>query len=370
MVESLDPKKYHVLSQPQLTNLILIALLTIIIAVPTFGYLYYKIAINRPSQTEKELTFEIKKGDSITTVSDGLYKRGALNSQHLFNFYVKNNHLDSKIQAGVYTIPAGTSIVELAELFQHGTNDIQVTLLEGWRAEEIARALNQQLPNVGYNSFLNIAKTEEGYLFPDTYRFNKDTTEVEVLMELKNNFKKRTEDILTENALSKVGLTKTEALIFASIIEREVKLEDDRKIVAGILINRWKDNYKLEADATTQYAVAKDKFCIPDTCRQENIVCKLSQEVLECPQNNQIFEINWWPQELLQYDLDFNSPYNTRKNIGLPPTPICNPSLAAIEAVLNYEDTNYFFYLTDMDGVTHYATTLEQHNNNVTEYLR
>jgi UPF0755 protein len=340
MENELDPNKFHVFDDRKKKLLVVIVLFFCAVILPILSLFYYKFAVRRPSQTFKEITFEIRKGDSVSEISSKLSDLEAINSEFLFNLYIFMNKKDSNIQAGVYTISAGTSIVDLVAQFQHGTNDIKITFLEGWRIEEFARLACNSLSHIDYQQFVDIAKQHEGYLFPDTYFFADEIQEEELINTLLETFKQKTQDILTNEALTAVGLTKDQAIIFASIVEREVRTLEDRRIVAGILINRWESGMKLDADATTQYAVAVNRV-----------------------------NIDWWPNDLTFAELSFESPYNTRAVVGLPPTPISSISLSALKAVLEYKQTDYLYYLTDEDGVTHYAETLDGHNANISKYL-
>lgn len=357
MPEELDPKKFHILTPKKQKILALIIFALFFIIGPILGSFYYKFAINRPSQITKEITLEIKSGESLDEIAGKLYSQGLLNSEILFKIYVIANKLDNKIQAGVYTIPAGTTVVQLTDILQHGTNDLAITFLEGWRVEEFALKANTNLNDVDYENFVALAGPSEGYLFPDTYYLNINISEKELLDVLRNNFEEKTRDVLTDEALQNVGLTKEQAVIFASIVEREVAKEDDRPIVAGILIKRWKNGELIGADATTQYAVAKIK-----------VGCELNSRHI-CPSDDDAQQVQWWPKNLTIDDLNMDSPYNTRKVSGLPPTPISNPGISALKAVLNPVFTDYNYYLTDSEGITHYARTLEEHTANISNYL-
>lgn len=356
-MENLDPKKYHSLS-PTNRKILITVFVFILLLIPLLGAKFYKYALNRENQGFKETTFEISDGEAVSSVARRLYEEELVNSEFLFKAHMITSGLHTSIQAGLYNIPVGASIYELGELFQHGTNDVQVTFLEGWRAEEFAIEASEKFKKIDYQSFLNLAKEKEGYLFPDTYFFNIETTEEQVIEKLTSTYKNKTSQLLRKKDLDELGLTEEQAIIFASIVEREVSKEDDRKVVAGILINRWKNGELIGADATTQYAVATLH------------VCANTEIDTKCPNEEEAKLIEWWPSELSKEDLENESPYNTRKVIGLPPAPIANPSLSSIEAVMNYMDTSYNYYLTDENGMTHYAITLEEHNRNVYEYLR
>ena len=358
MLEELDPKKFHILNKKQQT--LAIVALTVIgsVILPLTTLFYYNFAINRPSQIDRETTVELKSGEGLSEIADKLYEKGVLNSEFLFKVYVLSKGIDKNIQAGTYTIPAGTSVVNLAEILQHGTNDIAITFLEGWRVEEFARAANSKLQDIDYENFVALAQTSEGYRFPDTYYLNVDIKEQELLDRLRTTFNDKTKDILTEQALLEANLSKEQVVIFASIVEREISNEEDRPVVAGILIKRWRNDELIGADATTQYAVARAKAGCGETTARV------------CPGDDRAEMVEWWPKELTATDLNSDSPYNTRKFIGLPPTPITNPGLNAIEAALNPVQTDYNYYLTDKDGITRYARSLEEHNANVFTYLQ
>ena len=133
-----------------------------------------------------------------------------------------------------------------------------------------------------------------------------------------------------------------QVLILASLVEREARQSSTREKVAGIILKRYLADWPLQIDATVQYVLGY----------QPN-------------------EKSWWKKELSEEDLKIDSPFNTYINKGLPPDPICNPSLSSIKAVINAdENTPYWYYLTDNQGVMHYAITLEEHQNNINKYLQ
>ena len=356
MTEPLDPNKYHVLSPAGKKRLIFVALFFIFIVLPFLLRAYYRVAINRPSQSGKEVSVEIMKGDGVADIARGLLEKGAINSDFLFNIYVYTGKFGNKIQAGLYKIPAGSNLKQVVEIIQHGTNDVQLTFLEGWRVEEFARLAANNLDNIDFQEFINLAKDKEGFLFPDTYSINKDIQEKDLLDMFTSTFDEKTKDVLTESNLTRAGLSRNHVMIFASMLEREIHTEEDRPVVAGIIIKRWREDMKLDVDATTQYVAAWQDICgAPESC---------------IPLFENVENFDWWPTILTQDDLELDSAYNTRKNLGLPPAPISNPGKKAIEAVLNAQESPYYFYLTDQEGVVHYAVTLEQHNSNVAKYIQ
>jgi len=136
------------------------------------------------------------------------------------------------------------------------------------------------------------------------------------------------------------GFTLDEVLSIASLVEREAKFPKDRPLVASVILNRLKEGMKLDIDATIQYALGY----------QPN-------------------DKSWWKKELTIEDLEINSSYNTYKNAGLPPSPIANPGLLAIIAVIDAPKTEYFYYISDKQGKNHFAKTIEEHNINISKYL-
>ncbi|MDD2822692.1 MAG: endolytic transglycosylase MltG [Candidatus Daviesbacteria bacterium] len=213
----------------------------------------------------------------------------------------------------------------------------KVTLLEGWRVEEMAEKLNKEL-GIKNEDFLKIAK--EGYMFPDTYFFDQDASASAVASKLRATFDlKYDADLQTK--IKNAGLTPSEGVILASIVEREARSSEARRMVASILLKRLRIDMGLNVDASIQYALGY-----------------------------QTQEKSWWKRHLTKNDLKVNSPYNSYIHAGLPPTPICNPSLSSLEAVANADlKTPYLYYSHDLEGVPHYAKTLEEHNQNVANYL-
>jgi len=372
-MEIWEEKKPAKNGRKQRRNLIIALVLVFLITFPVVPFLIYRYGIESPAQTNKEIAIEIRSGSSVYEIAESLKDAGLINSPALFKVYLKLNNLETNIQAGVYSIPPMTSMQELVDILQFGRNDISIRYVEGWRVEQLGDLLAKKLKNIDYTEFVTEARKYEGYLFPDTYYINVESTQTEVLELLRGTFEEKTSGLLSEQDLSRIGLTGNEAVIMASIVEREAANPEDRKIIAGILLTRLRDGMRLEADATTQYAVALPKHCVPEECREPEVVCDLDPSVAVCEtglQSEYLDDMVWWPHKLTQYDLDFLSPYNTRSTEGLPPGPISSFSLSALEAVINSTPTDYYFYLTDADGVTHYAKDLDGHIQNINTYLR
>lgn len=290
-------------------------------------------------QNCSQVIFTIEKGEGLKSVARRLEEEKLIKNDFAFLIRGIFDRADRQIQAGNFYLDAGMSPGQIMRELAHGTLDVRVTLLEGWRREEIAEELAGKLESGSSNfkksEFLKLTSNLEGRLFPDTYFFSKGAEAAKIVNALSQNFEKRTAGL---NITPKI-------LILASLVEREAREAADRPIVAGILFRRLENDWPLQVDATVQYARANLK------CKNENLKC------------------DWWAKELTKADLAVNSPFNTYLYPDLPPSPIANPGLASIRAALNPAKTDYLYYLTGKDGQMHYAKTLEEHNANVQKYL-
>jgi len=312
---------------------------TLSLLIVTFFYLFYKQGIMPVDKNSKETKiFVIQKGESLKSIIDNLYRQNLIRNRLAFYLLIKKLGFEKKIQAGDFRLSPSMDAKTIAKTLTKGTLDIWVTIIEGLRKEEIAQIINQNF-FIPESEFLKYAK--EGYLFPDTYLIPKEATAEAIVKILVNNFYRRFNDDLRQKAKDK-SLTEEEVVTIASLVEKEAKYEEDRTKVASIILKRLKNDWPLQVDATIQYALGYQ------------------------PQ-----EKTWWKKNLTKEDLNIDSPYNTYKNKGLPPTPICNPGLASIKAVI-FADANtpYWYYLSDKTGRMHYAKTLEEHNENIKKYLQ
>lgn len=287
-----------------------------------------------------EKIFVINKGDGVYSVAERLEKQGIIRNKFAFLIYLKLSQKTDKIQAGSFRLSGKDNFAQLMEKLSKGRLDKWVTILEGWRAEEIAEKLQEEL-GIGGKEFLNLAKEKEGYLFPDSYLIPEGTGAEKILEILTGNFEKKWQE-LVKNA-ENLNLTKKQIVVLASLIEREAKNDDDRKIVAGILVKRLASGWPLQVDAAVQYIKA-DKNCLNKT------------------------NCDWWP-EVSSADLKIKSAFNTYLEKGLPPSPICNPSFSSLSAVVSPAENDYWYYLSDKSGKMHYGKTLVEHNDNIEKYL-
>lgn len=314
-------------------------LLTVLSIIGLSSFLVYKeggLPVDKADDTSK--IFVIEPGSGVNKIAADLSKEDLIRSKLVFYFVVKLNGLENKIQAGDFRLSRSMSAPEIAMSLTKGTLDQWVTIIEGLRKEEIAQILNEKI-GIDPEEFNQLGR--EGYLFPDTYLIPKGSSSENVLAILQSNFdKKYTPDM--QSIAAQKGLTDEEVIILASLVEKEARSFENKVKVASIIVKRYKKGWSLDLDATIQYALGYDPI-----------------------------KKTWWKKAVNNADLSTTSPYNTYKNVGLPPTPICNPGLDSINAVLQADpNTPYWFYISSRDGTTmHYGRTLEEHNSNIEKYL-
>lgn len=294
-----------------------------------------------------EILFSIEKGEGVEKIASRLEGRGLIKSALAFKILSLQKRIVRNIQAGDFYLSPADSLLTIALSLTRGATDKKVTVVEGWRMEEIGEYLLKQGIEIDLKQWRKLIsqKELEGYLFPDTYMIPK-TVAIEKLVDIfVKNFNKKFTKELEEKALSQ-GIDKQSILILASIIEREARHDEDRPVVAGILLKRLAADWPLQVDASIQYAVASNKC---------------SSFLLGC---------EWWPKKLSEQDLNIKSAYNTYLHKGLPPGPICSPSLSAIKSVIFPKESSYWYYLSDLAGTIHYAETGNDHVLNVQKFLR
>lgn len=278
------------------------------------------------SSDKKNIIFVIDKGEGFSQVTKDLEKARLIKNGFVFSLYGKQSGLSGKIQSGTFRLSPSQSSREILQTLTSQPLDNWITLLEGLRIEEMSQKLGDE--------FLKYAK--EGYMFPDTYLFPKDYSAEQIATRLKDTFDQKYSDEL-RSKIKSLGLTEAQGVILASIVEREARSDEVRRMVASILLKRFKIGMALNADATVQYALGY-----------------------------QPSEKSWWKRHLTHEDLKVNSSYNTYIHSGFPPKPIANPSLASLKAVADADPSiEYLYYYHDSKGNSYYGKTLEEHNQNV-----
>lgn len=312
-----------------------LALLILLVIIITVGFLFWwnkgQQAPN-PSDSSSKV-FVVKKGTSIRELGNSLKKEGLISDPVVFFLYIKKNHLDTKIQAGDFKLSPNMKLSTIVDQLQHGSLDVWVTVPEGLRADEIADILQAKMPN--YNeSWRETLRANEGYLFHETYLLPRDGDIDSIVSIMRKTFFDRVADLgLTEDSANLNRI-----VTIASLIERESRHDDEKKIVASIIYNRLEIGMPLQIDATLQYVKGKSKAG------------------------------KWWSVPTGN-DRKIDSPYNTYQNLGLPPGPIANPGYGSLAAAVNPGKSNYLYYIHDEHGTIHYAKTVEEHNRNVSQYL-
>lgn len=315
---------------------------------------WWRINSYAPSSNPETQRFIISKGDSASQVGNKLLKQGLIKNSLAFKFYVQLTGAQGKIQAGEYDLSPSLPLVELVDKLTRGPDEFWVTIPEGLRREEVAEriieSLNMNLLEAAVfrEEFLKESERGEGFLFPDTYLFARDSTALLVVRKLRQTFEEKTEPFANDVAAS--DHTLGQLITLASIIERETKTEEERPIVAGILLKRIEADWSLQADATVQYAVGSGKCETPLRQGYGGARC------------------NWWPV-LTKDDFEIDSPYNSYKFTGFPPSPIASPGLSSITAAISPQESPYWYYLHDPEGNIYYATTLKEHSENVRKYI-
>ena len=310
----------------------------IIILISTGFYVWFSAMTSPVSNTSTEpVVFVVGQKEGIRSIANNLKSKGFIRDSLAFFILVKLQSVERKIQAGEHRIASSMSTNEVIDELQHGSKDVWVTIPEGWRIEEIAEKLNKDL---GINQTDFISNAKEGFMFPDTYLLPKTASGSAVAALMRKTFDSKITDALATD-ISQSGKTLEEIVTLASLVEREARIDKDRPLVASVLLNRLDLGMKLDIDATVQYILGFQ---------------------------NQ--EGDWWKKSLTKNDLATQSPYNTYLNAGLPPAPIANPGFASINAVLHPASSDYLYYLTGRDGITRFATTYQEHLQNIQKYLR
>ncbi len=288
--------------------------------------------------------FTIEKGQSLGSIASSLSAENIIYSKYLFVFYAIFSGHEKDFKAGKYLIPQPVSIKELVDIFSGGlaeSEDIEVVIPEGSNIADIDLALAKAGAAKREDFLKAVGGLElEGFLFPDTYRFAKDGSVKDIIDKMRGNFEVQTKEL----ARSLNSQRLRQALIVASILEKEVKTEQDMRLVAGIIYKRIDLKMPLEIDATVAYGVCQPKFLLGEYCDVSlaNIVDNIAVD----------------------------SAYNTYKRRGLPAGPISNPGLKAISATLNPQSSDYLYYLTAKDGTTIFSKTAAEHLRARQKYLK
>lgn len=300
--------------------------------------------------------FEISKGSGFQEIAESLYAQNLIRSPKVFMAYGVLTGSAHLLKPGNYLLSSGSSTPAILDVIKKGPSlDVSVVLQEGATLKDMDAILSREgvVPAgsleklqvksfVGKYPFLAGEKSLEGFLFPDTYRFYKQSDPAEVIGKILDNFKGKALSIITNYQLPITsGVSNPHQLLtIASLLEKEAPAFQDRQMIAGIIYRRLAIGIALQIDATLVYAKCNGAFI---TCADSKVYRK---------------------------DLAFKSPYNTYLYNGLPPGPIGNPGLDAIKAALSPIKSDYLYYLSDpKTGKIIFSKTLEEHNANRAKYL-
>lgn len=325
---------------------IIILILIILIPLSFFLFLIYG-----PSEFDRQEEFIVQEGLGAFNIANELKSKKLIRSKIIFKFLVYFSKSENKLIAGTHIFPAHSSAYDILKLLrsnQLSSREVKITIIEGWKLKDIAKYLKDQeffeeedfmvaakIDNWKDSYFfLNDVqiKTLEGYLFPDTYVVYRNAKPEDIIKKMLNNFKNKIDfKILSDLESSDRGLH--EAIILASIIEREALYDEDRYMISDVFLKRLEKGIGLQSDATVNYVTGK----------------KTSRPSYS--------------------DLQTDSLYNTYKYKGLPPGPISNPGLSSIMASIYPKSNPYFYFLTDADGHAHFGKTYNDHLTNIAKYL-
>lgn len=340
------------------TCFFLLAFLIPLLAILAIGY--YNSAVSaKNSDDGTVIAIEIESGMTNDEIADLLISKELINNRFIWTTYVRINNFYPKFKAEKYKLPKNLSIQQMAETltkppekksiwitFREGLTMQQTIALIKTRAEEFNKdtfdinKLEDIIKNPDKYQFSNQIQTFiqkykpegstlEGFLFPETYSFEEYMSAQEVVEVFLNQFIKKTSTLNLDSSKMKFY----EALVLASIVERESNDHDDRGLIAGVFYNRLQINMLLQSDATVNYVTGKS-----DPRAQAD-------------------------------DLKIDSKYNTYKYPGLPPGPIANPRFESIRESLNPTSTKYYYFIHDENGKAYFAETDTQHYDNVRKYL-
>ncbi|HEY3127250.1 MAG TPA: endolytic transglycosylase MltG [Candidatus Limnocylindria bacterium] len=293
--------------------------------------------------------FVIARGETAGEIGKRLQQDGVIGSALAFDFVLYETERENALQSGTYTVSAALTPRELAKLFEKAPGEqIVLRIIDGWRLTEVAAAVNKAFPSITKEAFtaaavvgdrkntvlvgMDATAPLEGYLFPDTYFMRPDTTATQIVDVLLDNFERKAGATLRAAAVDR-SVAIYDIVKLASIVEREARDRNESATIAGVYTNRLRIGMKLDADPTIQYALGE------------------------------------W-RELSLDDLKLASPYNTYLNPGLPPTPIANPGVAALEGAAKPAAVPYFYFVAKNDGTGGhaFAVTFEEQEANRIKY--
>ena len=321
-------------------NTKIIQLVLVILSLIFFGDIYRFLAYNSPDTTSENI--HIARGTPVSTIAENLKEKNYISNSFYWKILAVITNKSSKIQAGEYHFPPNSSPLSVLNTLVKGKTVLSsITFLEGWTFDRAHKALidkaevDQTIPASEEFLFsLNGAlQHPEGWCYPDTYKFSKGTTDRELLDLCHQSMVKALNKACDNRTIFDVYKNKYEALIMASIVEKETSQKNEKPIVAGVFIRRLAENMKLQADPTVIYGLGKE------------------------------FKGNITKKHLKQDTI-----YNTYLHKGLPPTPISMPGIDSINAALNPIITDALYFVSKGDGTHYFSDTYTEHKQAVKKF--
>jgi len=302
-----------------------------------------------PKTSPKEIFFVVDKGQGVHDIAQNLKEKGIIKNRQSFLLGYNIYYSSKSLKAGEYMFNLPLSPKDILKMLTDGKVYLHsLTIPEGLTRREIARHL-ESLDFTDEEEFLAASsKTEiissldkeavnlEGYLFPETYHFPKGISAEKIISTLVSQFKEVFSEGWQKRA-SEIEMTPREVVILASLIEKETYLSEEKKLVSAVFHNRLRIRMKLDCDPTIIY-VLKEKGSFKG--------------------------------RLLKKDLKLESPYNTYRNRGLPPGPICSPGRESLEAALYPAQEKYLYFVSKKDGSHHFSSSFRDHQNAVRKYRK
>lgn len=324
--------------------LLIAAIISLSAAIFITGWL---ILLNRPAGNIESITVEIKPGMTAGEIAEMLFETGIIRSPVYFKLLAKLRGFSRRFKAGEHPLSGHMKTADIARLLTQNPpvpQDIRLTIIEGLTIHETASVIAAR-SGIDSAAFVTLATdksiaeklgvdndTLEGYLYPDTYFVQPGTEPLKMITRMVNRFNKVFNDSLRQRA-SEIGMTISEAVTLASIIEAEVSVEGERPLVSSVFHRRLKRNRPLEANPTVQYALGSKR-------------------------------------RILYEDLAVESPYNTYIHTGLPPGPIASPGKKSLVAALYPADTKYLYFVANGNGGHVFSRTITEHTRAVRKYRK
>lgn len=320
----------------------------IVIIILSFSFAWVWMDYNAAKENpviNQEITFTINRGDSFNRITQKLIQQQIQIKPFWFKVFAYQQGLINKLKAGEYVLKPGQSTIEILTVFAQGiTKQYSLTIPEGWTLNQVIQAI-QSNPNIKHTLIktdmtsiqlqLGLDTHPEGQFFPDTYFFEKNTTDVSLLTRAYNDMQTVLSEEWQKRDENLVLKTPYEALILASIVEKETAQEDERPLIAGVFSRRLKIGMRLQTDPTVIYGMGEG-----------------------------------YHGNIRHKDLKTATPYNTYIITGLPPTPIALPGRAAIHAVLHPAAGKSLYFVARGDGSHVFSDNLMEHNRAVDIYQR